>query len=568
MELEQEDEQDHEHKDEHEHELEQEQELGQELGQEQEQEQEVQLQVHSVDSHKWASRLRPRTTICYVASSDSVKYKKAIKWFSLRHNGPLFAPTYKRLPPSVRFYYDDEPLQLSELAEEVATLYAKLLHTDDAQTPQFIFNFFSDFRSVLTDEQSERVMDFNLCKFSEIHEYFESRGELNKSRFAAEDEEQIQRHAYCYIDGERRSISHYRLKPLSLCCNSHQGAKGTIIPRVQAEQVSINCDENEPVPEPPVGHSWLQVVHDRTLRWLFCWRDICSGKMIYAYARRQTVNFQLPNKQQLEVARRLALRLNSIRLDYQLMCHSEHWVERQRSIALYCIDRLAMSCGRHLPEEMDTAGVGKLRRKHLKLESSSTCGTNVMHLNLFNGSEEKSFNLENQMFFLLNTILAGKQSQDLIFEELTPELLSDYLETLLDGLTSHIFRICNASLMLEKSLDAVHTLCMADLLQSYHDSLQEVLAFCTFRQPIESRSISLIKSRGRVENISADQMRINAISECMQPLVEASLNYLDPRITIAWCMRSFIPINLVYKSSPLRLKLKWALDITTRDFRF
>lgn len=66
----------------------------------------------------------------------------------LDHKGPVFEHPYTPLPESVKFYYKNEPIQLSNAAEEVMTLYAKMLDNEYTSKPLFNENFFKDWRSV------------------------------------------------------------------------------------------------------------------------------------------------------------------------------------------------------------------------------------------------------------------------------------------------------------------------------------------------------------------------------------------------------------------------------------
>lgn len=73
---------------------------------------------------------------------------EGIKWNSLEHKGPLFAPPYEPLPKSVKFRYAGEEMKLSEAAEEVASFYARMLDHEYTSKPVFNKNFFKDWRKV------------------------------------------------------------------------------------------------------------------------------------------------------------------------------------------------------------------------------------------------------------------------------------------------------------------------------------------------------------------------------------------------------------------------------------
>lgn len=47
----------------------------------------------------------------------------------------------------------------------------------------------------------------------------------------------------------------------------------------------------------------------------------------------------------------------------------------------------------------------------------------------------------------------------------------------------------------------------------------------------------------------------------------SKLNYLDPRITVAWCKKWEVPIEKIYNKSQ-REKFAWAIDMADEDFIF
>merc|ERR1712130_799566 len=70
--------------------------------------------------------------------TEEEKLPEGVKWRTLEHKGPLFAPEYKPLPDHVSFRYDGKVLPLSMATEESATFYAVLLEHD--YTTKEIFN--------------------------------------------------------------------------------------------------------------------------------------------------------------------------------------------------------------------------------------------------------------------------------------------------------------------------------------------------------------------------------------------------------------------------------------------
>ncbi|XP_023177577.2 DNA topoisomerase 1-like [Drosophila hydei] len=522
----------------------------------------VPLKYRNLRGH-WQYRLRPKPAIC--EKPNCVKPK----WQTLQHNGPLFPADYERLPADVQFYYDNCPIELTEQAEEVATFYAKLMKTAFVQLKDFNQNFFNEFRSCLSEEQRRYITCFGLCNFKDISRYLESRPEYEKLRLAKE-----RKHSYCYVDGERRRISQIRISRPGLRCPRHGISKtmGLIRPRVLPEDVVINCGEDEAPPEPPCGHLWSQVVHDRSVRWVYSWYDIGTGSTQYAYPCNDSCRrSRPPRREHLDTARRLQQHLRQIRREYQNLQYSDSWLVRQRSVALYCIDTLAMSCdAEELPSEITVCG---LCVQNIKLYPRLGVQRNV--LQLLAGSREskqreyRRISIQPEVFYNLNVFICGKQPDELVFEELTSQKVNEHLDYLMDGLTSNIFRICNASRMLEERLIRIPLKAtLHHELMAYNRALKDIHLFCGVRHRRVDPLPALKRPCRLPWHRAAEQRSLRSIRLQTKPLVEATIYYLDPRITIAWCMRRNIPLNSIYTSYAIRKKLLWATQSTSRYYSF
>jgi DNA topoisomerase-1 len=79
---------------------------------------------------------------------EEIKTDNGVKWTTLEHKGPVFAPPYEPLPADVVFRYDGKVMKLSEETEEVATFYAKMLDHEYTTRDIFNKNFFKDWRGV------------------------------------------------------------------------------------------------------------------------------------------------------------------------------------------------------------------------------------------------------------------------------------------------------------------------------------------------------------------------------------------------------------------------------------
>jgi DNA topoisomerase-1 len=47
----------------------------------------------------------------------------------------------------------------------------------------------------------------------------------------------------------------------------------------------------------------------------------------------------------------------------------------------------------------------------------------------------------------------------------------------------------------------------------------------------------------------------------------SKLNYLDPRISVAWCKKYDVPLEKVYNKTQ-REKFRWAIEMTDEDYIF
>lgn len=47
----------------------------------------------------------------------------------------------------------------------------------------------------------------------------------------------------------------------------------------------------------------------------------------------------------------------------------------------------------------------------------------------------------------------------------------------------------------------------------------------------------------------------------------SKLNYLDPRITVAWCKKNIVPIEKIF-SKMQRERFRWAIELADKDFIF
>ena len=298
------------------------------------------------------------------------------KWYFLEHNGPLFAPEYERLPKNVRFYYDGTPMKLSLEAEEVATFYGRMLDHDYTTKEVFNKNFFKDWRKVMTNEEREKIRDLSKCDFTEIDQHFKNVSEQRKNRSKEEkkaekekNEEIAKIYGVCTIDGHDEKIGNFRIEPPGLFRGRGEHPKqGCLKRRTMPEDVIVNCSADSEWPRPPEGHEWKKVQHDNTVTWLASWQENVQNQIKYVMLNPSSKLKGEKDMMKYEKARQLKSCIGKIRENYSADLKSKEMRIRQRAVALYFIDKLALRAGNEKDEDSaDTVGCCSLRVEHITL---------------------------------------------------------------------------------------------------------------------------------------------------------------------------------------------------------
>jgi len=216
-----------------------------------------------------------------------------------------------------------------------------------------------------------------------------------------------------------------------------------------------------------------------------------------------------------------------------------------------------------------------------------------------------------------------KKPHDEVFDTLSPTLLNKHLQSLMPGLTAKVFRTYNASITLEKQLphEIRHGMTRAEQVMIYNAANREVSILCNHQRSIpksfeksfeklkgklalkkrqlrdlrkhvklvrEGQKVPVLKesypdkeAKGKDSHLfkrqpSEEQLkkRIAKYKESIKTqeynvktkddnkavsLTTAKINYMDPRVTVAWCKRNEVPIERVF-SRTLQDKFPWAMS--------
>lgn len=559
---------------------------------------------------------------------EEERYTDGVKWKFLEHKGPVFAPAYEPLPSHVKFYYDGKHMKLSPEAEEVATFFAKMLDHEYTTKDIFRKNFFKDWRKEMTSEERAKLTDLKKCDFTEMSDYFKAQSEARKAmskeekqKIKEENERILQQYGFCIMDNHKERIANFRIEPPGLFRGRGDHPKmGMLKRRIRPQDIIINCSKDSKVPEPPPGTKWKEVRHDNKVTWLVSWTENIQGSIKYIMLNPSSRIKGEKDWQKYETARRLKKCVDRIRAQYREDWKSKEMRIRQRAVALYFIDKLALRAGNEKEEgeTADTVGCCSLRVEHIKLYPESEGQEYVVEFDFLGKDSIRYYNrvpVEKRVFKNLQLFMENKEPDDDLFDRLNTSILNKHLQELMDGLTAKVFRTYNASITLQQQLKELTTAeenIPAKIL-SYNRANRAVAILCnhqrappkTFEKSMQNlqskidakrdqladakRELKSAKADAKVRKDEKSKKAVESKKKAVQRIEEqlmklevqatdreenkqialgtSKLNYLDPRISVAWCKKWGIPVEKIYNKTQ-REKFAWAIDMAEDDYEF
>ncbi|CAB3250276.1 unnamed protein product [Arctia plantaginis] len=557
---------------------------------------------------------------------EEEKKDDGTKWTFLEHKGPVFAPPYEPLPNNVRFFYDGKEMRLSQDSEEVAGFYARMLDHDYTTKSTFNNNFFTDWRKVMTHEETKIIKDLSKCNFKEMQAFFLNQSEKNRNRtkeekaaLKAKNEEIQKEYGFCTIDGHKEKIGNFRIEPPGLFRGRGEHPKmGMLKRRVMPEDVLINCSKDSKIPKPPSGHKWKEVRHDNTVTWLASWTENVQGQAKYVMLNPSSKLKGEKDWQKYETARKLHKCIDKIRENYRADWKAKEMRVRQRAVALYFIDRLALRAGNEKDDDQaDTVGCCSLRVEHIALHKEKDGKEYVVVFDFLGKDSIRYYNevpVEKRVFKNLELFMENKKDSDDLFDRLNTQTLNEHLKDLMPGLTAKVFRTYNASITLQRQLDELTDpdASVPEKILAYNRANRAVAVLCNHQRAVpkgHSKSMEALKEkiqakrdqvdeaeedlrqaskaakRGSVkEKLNCDKKKkaLERLKEQLKKLElqetdrdenktialgTSKLNYLDPRISVAWCKKHGVPIEKIYNKTQ-RDKFRWAIDMAGPEYIF
>jgi DNA topoisomerase-1 len=518
------------------------------------------------------------------------------KWETFQHNGVMFPPEYVQHNTPV--IYKGQQIYLEPIEEEYATLYAKYLKTEHANNKTFNKNFWNDWRIVLG--KTHKIQSLEDCDFSLIVNYLELLKEAKKALTDEEKQKIIdseKKYKTALVDGKEQPVGNYKIEPPGIFIGRGSNPKlGKIKRRVYPEDIIINIGKESPVPEPLHGHKWEDVIHDKTVEWLASWKDDITGKIKYVWLGAQS-NFKSQSDiNKFDLARKLKKKIKTIREENEKNLSSDDTSLKQIATALYFIDNLALRVGneKDLSEEADTVGVTSLRVEHIKLLPKNTVTLDFL------GKDSiryiRTMEVAPQVYKNLQEFTDAKDKNDDLFTVINANDLNKYLQSFMKGLTAKVFRTYNASDLFQKELTKItrkyETYTGTDkveiLIDEFNKANVKVALLCnhqknvskSYTEQVEKLNNMIKNLKSRSKKAKKDEMRkkikekinkIKAKKDMKSQMKNVSLgtskiNYIDPRITIAFMKKHDLHADKVF-SKTLQEKFKWAFEVTD-EYRF
>uniref|UniRef100_F6WE33 DNA topoisomerase I n=1 Tax=Ornithorhynchus anatinus TaxID=9258 RepID=F6WE33_ORNAN len=486
-------------------------------------------------------------------------------------------------------------------------------------------NFFKDWRKEMTNEEKSNITNLSKCDFNHMSQYFKAQSEARKQmskeekqKIKEENEQLLKEYGFCVMDNHRERIANFRIEPPGLFRGRGNHPKmGMLKRRIQGW--GVFCDYSK-VPPPPPGHRWKEVRHDNKVTWLVSWTENIQGSIKYIMLNPSSRIKGEKDWQKYETARRLKKCVDKIRNQYREDWKSKEMKVRQRAVALYFIDKLALRAGNEKEEgeTADTVGCCSLRVEHINLHTEMDGQEYVVEFDFLGKDSIRYYNkvpVEKRVFKNLQLFMENKQPEDDLFDRLNTSILNKHLQDLMEGLTAKVFRTYNASVTLQqqlKELTAPDENIPAKIL-SYNRANRAVAILCnhqrappkTFEKSmmnlqtkIDAKKDQLANARRDLKSAKADakvqrdakskkvvETKKKAVQRLEEQLMKlevqatdreenkqialgtSKLNYLDPRISVAWCKKWGIPIEKIYNKTQ-REKFAWAIDMADEDYEF
>jgi DNA topoisomerase I len=544
---------------------------------------------------------------------DLITKKRAKKWKTLSHNGPLFPPSYDPLPASVKVFHKGSELKLDKTdsknpfhvtPEEALLFYAKALETNDRtlaggnkqasedirKDKVFKKNFLRDWKKTLK-KNGKSIKSLDELDLSQMIDHIkttrEEKAETRKAMTKIEKEleklrkEEVKKiFGYALFDDVLLPATNNIEPPSLFKGHGESKDRGRIKGRIMPSDVTLNISLDK-VPSCYIDGNackWGGFTSDKNAVWLSRWKNPINGKPVYTKINRNFDPWVGQNDYgKFEKARDLNSKIDKIRKKYTKDFKKSDKAEL--AAAVFLLDKIAIRPGTEKGDE-GTRGLTTLKCENVKWNDKDKKIT----INFVGKSSiqfDKTIKLDPAIYKVLRNSCKGKSKSTPLFPNVNARTLNAYLGSLSKGLTAKVFRTWKASSEVSKALDEVKIPKNADLQRKKAAFAKANLAAALTLnhkrmtdnsekvKKINDRIAKLTKELKAASTDSKKRIKRNRIESEKLKLAEAEnnvnigtskANYIDPRVIVSWAKRHDMPIEAIYKTANDRTKFIWSME--------
>ena len=363
---------------------------------------------------------------------------------SLSHNG-IMITDYE--PMGFHILFKGKKIELTPKQEEMAVAWVKKLGTDYVNDKVFIKNFFKDFKKALGIGEGVTPEDFD---FSEIINFIEKERERKenmlkeeKKKLAAERkakrEANKEIYGYAVVNGKSIEIANYTAEPSSIFMGrGKHPLRGKWKEGPKQNDIILNLSPDSKVPP----GNWKKIVWDANSMWIASWYDKLSEKKKYVWFSDSSPIKQKKEIKKFDKSIELEENLQSVH-DYIIKnLDSEDLKRRKLATVCYLIDALCMRVGDEKDEdEANTVGATTLTRENITILPNNMVKFDFLGKDYVRW--EKEVKLPENVVRNLKKFI--EEPNDVVFNGIRSEHVNAFLSEAMDGLTTKVFRTCNAT---------------------------------------------------------------------------------------------------------------------------
>ena len=533
---------------------------------------------------------------------DKIKVPKGLKWVTLSHNGPYFTWIMEPYEPiGTDILYDGKSYKLNAVEEEIAGFYAKRLITDETaviiHTENALFNknFWTDFKKYLTPDHKKIFTNFSKFDFSNIisklKELKTAETSLSKREKKIKTEEKKAEYGYAIVNGVKEKIGGFVIESSSIFLGRGKNKiTGSIKRNIRPDEVTINIGKKDNIPKPPSGYKWKEVVNDQKAQWIAKWQDPLNNQIKYIYLSAEGQFKSESDAQKFEKSRKLNKYIDYIRKGYKKAIDSTNLEQRQLGTVVYLVDNYGIRIGGANDDSTaDTFGASTLLVEHIKLQSPNK--VTFEFLGKDSVLYKQTMSLPERIFKNLNDFIKGKKKNVKIFDQVTANTINNYLQSFDKDISAKVFRTRLGSSIMHAALEKTPikktstesekrkvfenaNILVANALnhqRSIPKSSEK--GILKLQKEIKELEKELKDKKGKgtktIENkIEKKKAALDSTNNLKSIALSTSkINYIDPRLVVAWCKKNDLDLKKVY-TVVLQRKFKWAIDTTGEDWDY